>query len=68
MNKIYYSEEFECYILQKECVKDTRYSGIVILTTKGLSKKSVIDKLIDGVNNGCEYSEHYKKILNNIIN
>jgi hypothetical protein len=68
MGKIYYSEEFECYILEKECIKDNKYCGVVILKTKGLSKKDIINKLIDRIDNSYEYSEYYKKILNNIIN
>lgn len=68
MGKIYYSEEFECYILQEKHVKDNRYKGIVILTTKGLNQKEIINKLIDGINNECEHSEHYKEILNKLVN
>lgn len=67
MDKIYYSEEFKCYILQKEHIKDTRYNGIVILNTKNLNKKQIINKLIDGINDGGEYSEYYKNILNSLI-
>jgi len=67
MDKIYYSEEFKCYILQKEHIKDARYNGIVILNTKNLSKKQIVNKLIDVINDGGEYSEYYKNILNSLI-
>tara|TARA_R110000751_G_scaffold31938_5_gene80789 strand:- start:2886 stop:3092 length:207 start_codon:yes stop_codon:yes gene_type:complete len=67
MDKIYYSEEFKCYILQKEHIKDTRYNGIVILNTKNLNKKQIINKLIDAINANSEHSEHYKNILDNLV-
>jgi len=68
MGKTYYSEEFECYILQKEHIKGTRYKGIVILNTKGLNKKQIINKLIDAINTNSKHSEHYKNILDNLVN
>lgn len=67
MDKIYYSEEFKCYILQQEHIKDTRYKGIVILNTKDLNKKQIINKLIDAINTNSKHGEHYKNILDNLV-
>ena len=67
MNKIYYSEEFECYILQQKHIKNNRHKGIVILNVKGLNKKEIINKLIDKISNNCSNNKYYKKILGEII-
>ena len=67
MDKIYYSDEFKCYILQQEHIKDTICYGIVILITKGLNKKQIINKLIDAINVNNKYSEYYKNILDNLV-
>jgi hypothetical protein len=67
MDKIYYSEEFKCYILQLEHIKDTIYNGIVILDTKELNKKQIINKLIDAINVNDKYSKYYKNILDNLV-
>ncbi len=68
MEEIYYSEEFGCYILQQENLGNNRYLGIILFLVEDLTENEVINKLIDEINQNHQYTEHYKKILEYIVN
>ena len=64
---IYYIENLECYVLKQKGSKGKKFVGKVLLKTKGLSKKQIINKLIDLINNKKENKKHYKSILQSLV-
>ena len=67
MGKLYYNEEFECYLVGVKNVDREGYMGVVILSVKGLNNKQIINKILDNIDD-VKYSKHYKEILKNLFN